>query len=108
MTKEVLFVFQDCVFGACSNRSTQAAEAAKKGITLRLTPFNAPGAKALILEAKSRGVGRLPFYTDRKKFSYNLDDFVPQTDSTDKPSRATKSRIKEIVKGTEDGDPTKA
>lgn len=108
MAKEVLFVFQDCVFGACANQSAQAAEAAKKGITLRLTPFNAPGARALILEAKSRGVGRLPFYTDRKKFSYNLDDFAPQADSTEKANRATKNRIKEIVKEAGDGDPTEA
>lgn len=108
MTKEVLLVFQDCVFGACTNQSAQAAEAAKKGITLRLTPFSAPGAKVLILEAKSRGVGRLPFYTDRKKFSYNLDDFAPQADTTDKANHATKSRVKGAVKEAGDGDPKEA
>lgn len=108
MTKEVLYVFQDCALGACANPAAQMADAENKGITLRLTPFNAPGARSLILQAKSRGVGRLPFYTDGKKFSYDLNDFVPQAEGTEKPSRAAKTHAKETAKEAGDGNSAKA
>lgn len=86
MSKEVKLVFQDCAFGVCQKSvSVQIGEAAKKGIVVRYLPFNHPEAKGLIKMAVNKGVDRLPFFTDGKKFSYNLDDFIM------KPKEATKT-----------------
>lgn len=78
MSKEVLLIFQDCPY--CKPREEwgkrQTEFAAKNGIKVVPTHFTAPGAKGLIVKARSHGFETMPFFTDGKTFSMELSDFV--------------------------------
>lgn len=77
MAKKIALVFQDCPM--CGARKgwgeAQLKIADKHGFEIVETPFFATGAKEWIWEAAKAGM-TLPFYTDGKKFSKNLEDFV--------------------------------
>lgn len=78
MSKEVLLIFQDCPY--CEPREEwgkrQTEFAKKNGIKVVETHFTVPGAKGLIIEARSHGIEAMPFFTDGKTFSMELSDFV--------------------------------
>lgn len=78
MAKEVLLVYQDCPY--CEPRAEwgkrQMKLAVDYGIKVKEAPFYALGVAGLIKKAKAHGVGALPFFTDGKKFAYDLTAFV--------------------------------
>lgn len=80
MPKEIKLIYQDCV--RCNGREAwadQQYELAKHyGFAIKRTPHTATGADGLIREARLHGVTALAFFTDGKKFSTDLIDFVPK------------------------------
>lgn len=91
MTKEVLLVFQDCYDCGSSadwyNKQKEKAEKAK--IKIIPTPFTAPGAKKLILDAEAKGFKKMPFLTDGSdNFGYNIANFAS------KPTKPKKKKVK--------------
>ena len=86
--KQIMLVYQDCpMCGARKNwGDAQTKIATDHGFDIIKTPYYATGVKGLIMRACEAGIGHLPFFTDGKKFSYNLEDFV------EKPERKTTRR----------------
>lgn len=79
MRSKILLIYQDC--HNCGNREEWYKEQQKlaKGHNLKIvpTPYNAPGAKDIILAAQDKGVKQtLLFYTDGKKFGHDIKDFI--------------------------------
>lgn len=80
MSKEIKLIYQDCV--RCNGREAWADQqyelAEHYGFAIKRTPHTATGADGLIREARLHGVTALAFFTDGKKFSTDLIDFVPK------------------------------
>ena len=96
MTKEVLLIFQDCYDCGTSKEwyQKQATKAANLGIKINPMPFNAPGAKKLILKAKKHAADRMPFLTDaNNKFGYDVAKFVPKVETA---KQTRKQKAKEV------------
>lgn len=107
MSKEIKLIYQDCV--RCNGRESwadqQYALAKHYGFAIKRTPHTAVGADGLIRQARLKGVKALAFFTDGKKFSTDLIDFVPKTknDKTNNKSdaepaqeRKTQQRIRAV------------
>lgn len=98
MTKEVLLIYQDCPY--CEPRTEWGKRQMKlaKDYEIKVveTPYNAVGAKGLILEAQSHGANALPFFTDGVKFAYDLSEFV-EVREADKPTAEDKAAAPKAV-----------
>ena len=92
--KTVYVVYQDCVL--CGSKGEKVKKfAAAEGIELIKLGFTTEKAKNYIKEAVFKhGIGSMPFFTDGKKYSYHLADFVEKTPVkvTKKTTKAKKSR----------------
>lgn len=115
MTKEVSLIFQDCPY--CKPREEwgkrQMEFAQKNGIKVVETHFTVPGAKGLIVEAKSHGIETMPLFTDGKIFSMELSDFVSgvkksQPETHKETERAEAATTKRTAKQKKVTKPTKA
>lgn len=115
MSKEIKLVYQDCAFchGRESYGEKQMEIARREGFSIKRLAFNDFGAPGLIKQAVSRGIDRLPFFTDGQRFSYDLNDFVKDLLDQTKPEVAeammakTKARVKSRIKRkTEHGSDT--
>ena len=107
MSKEIQLIYQDCV--RCGDRISwadkQFAVAKEEGFTIKRVPHTAIGAKGLIRQARLHGVQALAFFTDGKKFSTELVDFIPKkkadkaqgTDAELKTQSKTKQRVRAIM-----------
>jgi hypothetical protein len=94
MSKEVLAVYQDCVFCGDKGRK-KAKEFASKGVLIRKVGFTTPEGKELIRQAVlEHKIGSMPFFTDGEIFTTNLDDFI------EKPAKKTK-KTKKTTKESE-------
>lgn len=97
MAKQVMLVYQDCPM--CGARKGWGEEQTKiantHGIEIIKFPFFKSGAKEWIWDAAKSGV-TLPFFTDGKKFSKKLEDFI------EKPKRTRRIR-KKIEEKPKDG-----
>lgn len=108
MSKEVLLVFQDCPY--CAPREewgkAQMEIARTHGIKVREVHFTVIGVKGLIQKAKSSGVDALPFFTDGKRFSYNLKDFVSskKAEVEAKVVKAARRNAKKVTEEVADGE----
>lgn len=102
MTKEVLLIYQDCPY--CEPRTEwgkrQMKLAKDYGIKVVETPYNAVGAKGLILEAQSHGANTLPFFTDEVKFAYDLSEFVEVRESDKLTAEDKAAAPKTVTKKT--------
>lgn len=77
MPKRVLMLYQDCY--DCDESGwyeRQVSKAEQVGIVIEPTPHNFPGAKGLIIKGNARGCGRLPFFTDGKKYAYDVSQLA--------------------------------
>ena len=95
MTKEVIAVFQDCVL--CGDRGRKKIQKfAEKGISIRkLSAFSDEGGKLCHEAVFEHKMGSLPFFTDGKKFSYKLKDFI------EKPKKERKTKKNKGLKKDE-------
>lgn len=93
--KQIMLIYQDCPM--CGSRQawgeTQTKIANDHGFEIIKTPFYRTGVKDLIMDALQHGIKKMPFFTDGKKFSYSLEDFVKKPDT----KRNTRSKREEIV-----------
>lgn len=94
MHKIISLVYQDCP--DCGSRKEWADEqhtiADKNGFRIEKLSFVMPEAKDLMLTAKNKfGINSMPFFTDGKKFSKTLEDFVEKSKAA-KKSRKKKSK----------------
>lgn len=121
MTKEILLVYQDCpMCGARQEWGERQTKVANDfGFKIRNVPFTSDEGRDLIkkvclhhelIPKKDDSLATLPFFTDGKFFSKNLEDFVetePEPDESEveeKPKRRKKSRAKESAEVIEDGN----
>lgn len=99
MKPKITLVYQDCpscgVHEAWYNRQMTIAESA--GIEIVKVSFVIPGIAEIIREANKKGVKSCPFFTDGKKFSKNLADFI---EKTPEPAMKTKKKSTKRKKST--------
>lgn len=76
----IKLVYQDCPL--CGSREGWGAEQLKvaegASIEIEKLSFASPEGTHLCHEAVMAGIGHLPFFTDGKRFSHELSDFVPK------------------------------
>lgn len=95
MSKEIICVFQDCIL--CGDRGKKLKKLIfDKKLNVRKVGFSTPEGRHLIHEAVFKyRMGSLPFFTDGKKFSYKLSDFIEQDKKTTK-KRARRTKKVEV------------
>ena len=102
MSKEIICVYQDCPL--CGDRGKKLKKLIfDENLNVRKVSFIEPEGRHLIHEAVFKyGMGALPFYTDGKKFSYKLSDFIGEEEK--KPAKKTRKtrRVKKVE--VKDGD----
>lgn len=97
MSNEIICVYQDCVM--CGDRGRKIKKLIfDNNLNVRKVSFASDEGKALIHEAVfNHGIGSMPFFTDGKKYTYKIEDFIANNDETckknDKP-------VKKSVKNT--------
>jgi hypothetical protein len=74
--KKITVVFQDCPL--CGDRGKAIKKiVAEKGIRLHKVSFASDEGRALINEAVfEKGIKTMPFFTDGKEFTTNINDLV--------------------------------
>lgn len=79
MAKEIICVYQDCVMcGDSGKKLKQFIDT--NGLNVRKVSFACDEGKELVHSAVfEHKIGTMPFYTDGKKFSTKLADFVAKT-----------------------------
>lgn len=98
MSKDIKFIYQDC--GMCGSRKDwgeqQKQVARANGINIIMTPFFTNGCEGLMWKAVEAGIDSYPFYTDGKKFSKNIEDFIEKT-------KKSRKKTKKVKESSEDG-----
>lgn len=96
--KKVYLVYQDCT--TCGSKGKdllpQIDSALSANIEIVKKPFFHEDVEGLCAEALKHGIAQMPFFTDKEKFSYKLEDFVEKKQKT-----STKSE--KMKKGKKDG-----
>lgn len=98
MDNEIICVYQDCVM--CGDRGKKLKKLIfDKDLNVRKVSFASDEGKNLIHEAVFKHkLGSMPFFTDGKKFSYKLEDFVEKepeiVEKTDKKVKKSKKVVK--------------
>lgn len=97
MAKKVIMVYQDCAL--CGQKGKKVRHFANiHGIEIKKLGFTTDLAKVLIREAVfEHGLGAMPFFTDGKKFSYHLSDFIEEKPEKVK-KKTTRTRKTKKVK----------
>lgn len=102
MDGEIICVYQDCVL--CGDRGKKLKKLIfDKGLNVRKVSFASDEGKNLIHEAVFKHkIGAVPFFTDGKKFSVKLEDFVKKPEEiVSKTEKKAKNR-KKVVKDETD------
>ena len=97
MNNEIICVYQDCIM--CGDRGRKLKKLIfDKNLNVRKVSFASDEGKELVYQAVMHGLGSMPFFTDGKKYSYHLEDFiekeVEKVEITQKPAKKTKKRGK--------------
>lgn len=98
MDNEIICVYQDCVM--CGDRGKKLKKLIfDKDLNVRKVSFASDEGKNLIHEAVFKHkLGSMPFFTDGKKFSYKLEDFVEKepeiVEKADKKAKKSKKVVK--------------
>lgn len=82
--REIICVYQDCVL--CGDRGKSVKKLIfDHNLPVRKVSFASEEGQHLIHEAIfEHGIGTLPLFTNGRKFSTNLADFVPKTSKKSK------------------------
>lgn len=92
MSKEIVCVYQDCPLCGDKGKIVQKI-IEKNGISLRKVTFASDEGKELIHKAIfEHNIGTMPFYTDGKKFSTDIEDFVEKKAKTSKKTTKKNER----------------
>lgn len=102
MDKEIICVYQDCLL--CGDRGAKLKKLIfSEKLNVRKVSFVTPEGRHLIHEAVfNHKMGALPFFTDGKKFSYKLSDFIKQEEK--KPAKKSRRSGKNKKVEVKDGD----
>ena len=97
-SNEIICVFQDCPL--CGDRGKLLKKIIEtEGLKVRKVSFACEEGRELIHEAvMNHGIGRLPFFTDGKKFSNNILDLVEKEEIVEKPVKKTAKKTKRTRK----------
>lgn len=98
---DILLVYLDCpMCGRRENWGKKQTEIANTyGLKFRTVSFVSPEAKGLMMKAVQHGIKDYPFFTDGKKFSKTLADFVDNKQNVDYlEKKSTKSVKKKTTK----------
>lgn len=103
---EIRIVYQDCpVCGSRKEWGDRTIEyATKSGMSVRKVSFVTREGQELIAKAIEMGITRLPFLTDGKTFSYEIESFVNNTTVEVKKIKKTKVKAKAIEDGENGAD----
>lgn len=98
MDNEIICVYQDCVM--CGDRGKKLKKLIfDKDLNVRKVSFASDEGKNLIHEAVFKHkLGSMPFFTDGKKFSYKLEDFVKKESETVENDDKKAKKSKKVVK----------
>lgn len=96
ISSEIKCVFQDCPL--CGNRGKLLKKIIEtKGLVVKKVSFASEEGRELIHEAvMEHGIGKLPFFTDGRKFSTNIEDFIYEI--PDEPIKTTAKKTKRTRK----------
>lgn len=97
MDKEIICVYQDCVM--CGDKGKELKQYIDtNGLNVRKVSFASDEGKELVHEAVfNHKIGKMPFFTDGKKFAEKISDFVQKSD------KKAKKGVKNVG-GNEDGN----
>lgn len=111
---EIYLIYQDCAM--CGARrgwgKSQTEIANKHGFKIIEVPFTSEGAGKIITKVcltqeikpkKAGSMATLPFFTDLKNFSKNLEDFVEKVEEDDGIGFKPPKKIKKNRKAKQDG-----
>ena len=98
MDNEIICVYQDCVM--CGDRGKKLKKLIfDKDLNVRKVSFASDEGKNLIHEALFKHkLGSMPFFTDGKKFSYKLEDFVEKEPEIIEKTEKKPKKSKKVVK----------
>lgn len=98
MDNEIICVYQDCVM--CGDRGKKLKKLIfDKELNVRKVSFASDEGKNLIHEAVFKHkLGSMPFFTDGKKFSYKLEDFVEKEPEIVEKAAKKPKKSKKVVK----------
>lgn len=98
MDNEIICVYQDCVL--CGDRGKKLKKLIfDKGLNVRKVSFASDEGKNLIHEAVFKHkLGSMPFFTDGKKFSYKLEDFLAKEPEIIEKTEKKPKKSKKVVK----------
>lgn len=98
MDNEIICVYQDCVM--CGDRGKKIKKLIfDKELNVRKVSFASDEGKNLIHEAVFKHkLGSMPFFTDGKKFSYKLEDFIEKEPEIVEKSGKNAKKSKKVVK----------
>lgn len=98
MNSEIICVYQDCVM--CGDRGRKLKKLIfDKDLNVRKVSFASDEGKNLIHEAVFKHkIGAMPFFTDGKKFSVKLEDFVEKEAEIEVKVKKKSKKSKKVVK----------
>ena len=98
MDNEIICVYQDCVM--CGDRGKKLKKLIfDKDLNVRKVSFASDEGKNLIHEAVFKHkIGSMPFFTDGKKFSVKLEDFVEKEAEIEVKVKKKSKKSKKVVK----------
>ena len=98
MDNEIICVYQDCVM--CGDKGKKIKKLIfDKGLNVRKVSFASDEGKNLIHEAVFKHkLGSMPFFTDGKKFSYKLEDFIEKEPEIVEKDEKKPKKSKKVVK----------
>lgn len=99
MDNEIICVYQDCVM--CGDRGKKIKKLIfDKGLNVRKVSFASYEGVKLVHEAVFKHkLGSMPFFTDGKKFSYKLEDFVKESEKCEIKVEKSSKNVKNKRKG---------
>ena len=98
MDNEIICVYQDCVM--CGDRGKKLKKLIfNNDLNVRKVSFASDEGKNLIHEAVFKHkIGAMPFFTDGKKFSVKLEDFVKKEEEIVEKTEKKAKKSKKVVK----------
>lgn len=98
MDNEIICVYQDCIM--CGDRGKKLKKLIfDKDLNVRKVSFASDEGKNLIHEAVfEHKLGSMPFFTDGKKFSSKLEDFLEKEPEIIKKTEKKPKKSKKVVK----------
>jgi len=70
-----------------------------ENLNVRKVSFASDEGRELVYQAVTKGIGSMPFFTDGKKYTYHLEDFIVKEKEPEEKEVVVKKAIKKNKKG---------